>query len=247
MRPHPGLADAGGRADEAHHELALRLLVEVARPADLLDHAVVHHRDLVGDLHRLLLVVGDEDGRDVHLFVEAPQPFAQLRAHARVEGAERLVEQEHLGLDRERAGERHPLPLAARELGRVAVAELLQLHELEQRVDPLADLGLRPLPDRQPEGDVVAHGHVLEGGVVLEDEADAALLRGELGRVLAGDHDLARVGRLEARDHAQERRLAAAARAEQRGEGAGRHLQRDVVESDEVAEALRDPGGDDAH
>ena len=36
---------------------------------------------------------------------------------------------------------------------------------------------LRLLADRQPERDVVAHGHVLERGVVLEDEADLAPLR----------------------------------------------------------------------
>ena len=37
------------------------LVVELARRADLLDAAVVHHGDVVGDRHRLLLVVRDED------------------------------------------------------------------------------------------------------------------------------------------------------------------------------------------
>jgi hypothetical protein len=37
-------------------------------------------------------------------------------AHARVERAEGLVEQEHARLDGERAGERHALALAAGEL-----------------------------------------------------------------------------------------------------------------------------------
>ncbi len=182
----------------------------------------------------------------MHLLVQAAQPFAQLGPDTRVESAERLVEQKHLRLDREGAGERHPLALATGELRRIAVTELLQLHQLEQLIDPRPDLVLRPLPDRQPEGDVVAHGHVLEGGVVLEDEADATLLRRDPGCVLAGDDDLARVGHLESGDHAQERRLAAAARAEQRRQRARRHLERDVVEGDEVAEALRDSGGDDA-
>ena len=118
---------------------------------------------------------------------------------------------------------------------------------VQELLDPLLDLGLRPLPDREPERDVVADGHVLEGGVVLEDEADAPLLRREGRRVLAGDDDLARVRRLEAGDHAQERRLAAAARAEERSEGAGRHLERDVVEGYEVAEPFRDPTRDDGH
>ena len=98
---------------------------------------------------------------------------------------------------------------------------------------------------------------MLERRVVLEDEADAALLRRHAGRVLAGDEDLAGVGLLEPGDHAQQRRLAAAARAEQRGQRAGRDLERDVVERDEVAEPLRDcaatmlrrfpPGSDQGH
>ena len=134
---------------------------------------MVDHGDLVGDLHRLLLVVRDEDGRDVHLLVQPAQPLAQLGPDTRVERAEGLVEEEHLRLDREGAGEGHPLALATGELRRIAVTELLQLHQLEQLVDARPDLVLRPLPDRQPEGDVVAHGHVLEGRVVLEDEADA--------------------------------------------------------------------------
>ena len=111
------------------------------------------------------------------LVVETAQPLAELRAHPRVEGPERLVEEQHGRLDRERAGEPHPLPLPAGELRRVALRERLQLDELEQLGDALLDLGLRPLADLQAEGDVVVHGHVLEGRVVLEDEADAALLR----------------------------------------------------------------------
>ena len=63
------------------------------------------------------------------LLVQAPQPDAQLLAHGRVESAERLVEQQDAGLDGERAGERHALALAARELRRIAVGEAVQLHE----------------------------------------------------------------------------------------------------------------------
>src|SRR4029079_1638884 len=51
------------------------------------------------------------------------------------------------------------------------------LHQLQQLVDTLADVGARALAHLQPEGDVLADGHVLERGVVLEDEADDAHLR----------------------------------------------------------------------
>ena len=49
--------------------------------------------------------------------MEAAQPRAQLGADVRVERAEGLVEQQDLGLDGQRAGERHALALAAGELG----------------------------------------------------------------------------------------------------------------------------------
>src|SRR3712207_8533768 len=49
------------------------------------------------------------------------------------------------------------------------------------------------------------------------------------------------------RDDAQQGRLAAAARAEQRGQLPGRDREVDVLEGDEVAEALADAGDLDAH
>ena len=93
---------------------------------------VVEDDDLLGHLHRLLLVVRDEDRRHVHVLVETAEPCAQLLADGRVERAERLVQQHHLWLDGERAGERHALALAARELRGVAVGEAVEVDEREQ-------------------------------------------------------------------------------------------------------------------
>ena len=59
----------------------------------------------------------------------------QVGAHLGVERAERLVEQQHLRVDGERPGQRHPLPLAAGELRRVAVLEPVEPDDLEQLVD----------------------------------------------------------------------------------------------------------------
>ena len=116
VRAHEPVADLGHRADERHHELVGRAVVDVLRRRGLLHAALVDDHDLLGDLQRLLLIVRDEDRRHVHLVVEAAQPGAQLLAHAGVERAERLVEQQHVRLDGERAGERHALALAAGEL-----------------------------------------------------------------------------------------------------------------------------------
>ena len=78
---------------------------------------------------------------------------------------------------------------------------------------------------------------------MLEDEPDAPRLGGSAGHVLAVEEDLAGIRLLEPRDHAEERGLTATARAEERGEGAGRNVDGDVIEGREGAEALDDSTG----
>ena len=119
--------------------------------------------------------------------VQVAQPLAQLGAHLGVEGAEGLVEEQHLGLDGQGPGQGHALALAARELGGVALAQVGQPDQLEQLVDPGLDLGLGPLADLEPEGHVAPDREVAEGGVVLEAEADAAVAGRRRGQVLALD------------------------------------------------------------
>ena len=82
---------------------------------------------------------------------------------------------------------------------------------------------------------------------MLEDEADAALLRRAARDVLVVDEDSALVGGLEPGDDPQQRGLAAAARPEKSGERAPRDLHGHVVESDEVVESLRDTANGDRH
>ena len=109
---------------------------------------------------------------------------------------------------------------------------------MEELVDALADLRFRPSAHLEPERDVVRHGHVLEGGVVLEDEPDATLLWCEVGRILPRDLDLAVVCPLEPGDDPEQRRLARATRAEESRQRTALDVQRDIVDGDEVAEAL---------
>jgi hypothetical protein len=245
MRTHQLGSEPRDGAEEAHDEAVRRALVKVPRRAHLLDVAVVHDGDPVGDVHRLLLVVRDEHGGDVNLVVQPPQPRAQLCAHLGVQRAERLVEQQHARLDGERTRQRHALTLAAAELRRVPVRVAGQPDDREQLLHARVYLGLRPLAHAQPERDVLAHGHVLERGVVLEDEPDPALLGRQRRRIAAVDHDRAGIGNLESRDDAQQRRLARARRPEQRRQRARGDLERDAVQRLEVAEALGDVGRGD--
>ena len=70
----------------------------------------------------------------------------------------------------------------------------------------------------QAEADIVEHGHVAEQRVVLEHEADIALLHGELQRVLAVEQHAAGGRHVEAGEDPEQRRLARARRPEQRHE-----------------------------
>jgi hypothetical protein len=72
-------------ADEARHEGRLRMVVDVARRAGLLDQAVVHHHHQIGERHRLLLAVGDVDEADAELGLQALQLVAHAHAQERIE------------------------------------------------------------------------------------------------------------------------------------------------------------------
>ena len=112
-----------GDADETGDELAGGALVDLDRRPELLDAAVVDHHQAVAHRQRLLLVVGDEDERDADLALDPLELELHLLAQLEVERAERLVEQQHVRLVDDRAGERDALALSAGELDRFAGAE----------------------------------------------------------------------------------------------------------------------------
>ena len=147
--PHPaGPRDDGvedvHRADEIGDEGGGRAAVDLGRRADLLDAAAVHHHDAVGHGERLLLVVRDHDGGDAEPALQRLDLVAQAHAHPRIERRERLIEQQQRRRGGERAGERHALLLAARELRRILGALLRQPDERQQLGDARGDLARAP-------------------------------------------------------------------------------------------------------
>ena len=73
----------------------------------------IHHHDAIGHLERLFLIVRDEDRGAVDLTVQHAQPLPQLLAYLGVKRAERLIEQQHARLRRQRPRQGHALPLSA--------------------------------------------------------------------------------------------------------------------------------------
>ena len=104
-----------------------------------------HDADPVGHRQRLLLVVGDEQGGGAEPLLQGADLLAQLQPDLGVEGRQRLVEQQHPRLDRERAGERDALLLAAGQLVRELPGLGGQADHVEQLGGPLAaDGAARP-------------------------------------------------------------------------------------------------------
>ena len=119
-----------------------------------------------------------------------------------VERAERLVHQQDVGLGGERARELDALAHAARQLVRVVAGELGEPRDLEPLVD-LLRAGRRRGVARQAALDVLAHGQPREQPAVLVDRA-----------ALAGALDGAARRREVAAEQREQRRLAAARRAD---------------------------------
>jgi hypothetical protein len=99
----PGRVEQHRLAHEAGDELARRPLVEIGGRALLGDPAAVHDDDAVAHRERLALVVRDVGDRQAEPLLQGADLLAHRAAQARVEVRERLVEEQHRGLEDERA------------------------------------------------------------------------------------------------------------------------------------------------
>ena len=218
-----------------------RRIIEPAGAAELLDAAVAHDGNGVAHRQRLLLVVGHQDEGDADLALQILQLDLHVAAQLAVERCQRLVEQQHRRAVDERAGDRDPLLLAARQLPDPPAPHAGQPHQLQGGVRPSLDLAaVEPGPALpQAKADILGDGHVGEQRIVLEHHVDRPAIGGNADHRLAGDGDLALVGLLEPGDQPQRGGLAAARRAEEGMERAARNLEGHRVDRGDLAESLR--------
>ena len=229
-----------GLAEQRRDEAGRRPVEGVGGLADVLEASLAHDAHPLADGEGLALVVGDEHARGAGAAQGGGRRVAHGRAQPVVEVAERLVEQHDRRPRGQRAGEGHPLLLPAGQLVGVAATVVGQVDELEQ----LGDARGAVTPARHPEGDVVGDPQVGEQRRVLEDDPDAAVLRGHPRAAArddpAADEHLPGVGLEQARGEHQQRRLAAAAGADERDELAVGDRQRDVVDGGRAPVPLGD-------
>ena len=176
-------------ADKISHEAVLRLVVDVGGGANLLDDAIVHHHDGIAQGQRLFLVVGDVDEGDAQRLMHVLQFELHVLAHLQVEGGEGLVEEQHLGLVDDGAGNGHTLLLSTRQAVHVAFLIIRHAHHLQRFAHGGIHLLRGHAAQLQSEGDVVKHVQMGEQGIALEHRVHRALVRGRLGDVLTTEQD----------------------------------------------------------
>ena len=126
----PRLQNVGG-ADKTGHKCGHGVQIEILRGIHLLNAPVVKHRHAIRHRQRFALVVGHEDEGDPQRLLQlfsstciCSRSFKSGRPAAHRAAAPRLVHQ--------RPGNRDPLPLAAGELGGLAMMSKAKGHLLQR-------------------------------------------------------------------------------------------------------------------
>jgi hypothetical protein len=150
---------------KARHEEIRRPLVELDWRTNLLHDAIVHHGDPIADGIRFLLIMRDEDGRNSEALLEFAKLAANLDAQLRIEIRQGLVEEQHLGSNRDYPREGNTLLLAAGELRGAAIGKLVESDEGKCFGDALRNLRPWQPPLLESEGDIAPNRHVRPQGV----------------------------------------------------------------------------------
>jgi len=172
--------------------------------------------------------------------VELPEVVDELLLRDGVEGRERFVEEKDVGLHRDGPRERHALLLAAGEGGGVAIREVVDPESFHEAGDLTPRLPPAHPPDPEAVADVVCNRHAGEERVVLVDEGNPPLLRGQGIDLFVPQEYAAALRPVEAGDRLEEHRLPCSRRPDDEVVVAFVDRQADVAQA-ERSERERDP------
>ena len=209
--------DAAVEAEESRHRHAGRPLEQLPGRTRGGQPALEQDQQAVGERPRLGAVVDDHQRRSRVRPQRGQGVLEQVRADLGVEAGERLVEQQHVGTDRDRPGQVHPPPLASREGRRAPLRQVVGADRAERLVRAPAPLGPGDAPPRERQHHVREHGPAGEVGRLERDPDPAAELDSSLG------------GCKRARERVEQRALASPVGSEQRDDLAGAKLRAHVV------------------
>ena len=143
----------------------------------------------------------------------------------------RLIEDQRLGIAEQRAGDTEPLAHAERELAGALVRHLAQTDQIDQIVDAASRDAVRLGQSEQ----MVVRRTTAMNRARLEQGADLVQRRSMIAVVLAVHLRVARCGRVEPEHQSDRRRLPRPVRAEEAGDDAGPHRERQIVHGTLVA------------
>ena len=143
------------------------------------DAAVEQENHAVGELARQLHVVRDHDRGNALPPSEFQNEIGDGDGHDRVDHRRGLIKQDGFGLGGQRPGDGHRALHTRAQVRRHQVLHVLELHELEQLIDPLLDavfvMGSEVAQGALPQriGDVFADRERVKQRAGLEDHGDA--------------------------------------------------------------------------
>ena len=154
-----------------------RVSGQVARVRQFDDLAKVHHGDAVAHVFDHGKIVGDEDIGQVQLLLDVLHQVEYLRLNGHIQRRDRLIADEQVGADAQRAGNAQALALAAGKLVRKAHQVVrLDVDQLEGGLDhrlPFLGALVAVYLERLGEGIVDALDRVERGIGVLKDHLHA--------------------------------------------------------------------------
>ena len=130
------------RSEEAGDKFIGRHVEQVHRRADLHDFTVLQHNDLVGERHRLDLVMRHINGGGIELAVEFGNLDTGIMTKRCIQVRQRFVKQEHIRVADNGTANGDALALAARERRRAPVQQMFHLQDFRSGFDAVPDLGL---------------------------------------------------------------------------------------------------------
>ena len=161
--------------------------------------------------------MGYEDEGDAEFLPDLLEFVAHGLAQFQIQCGQRLVQQQHLGFRGQGPGQRHPLLLAARKLGRAPLGILRQPDQFQHLVRAPMDFLRGSALHLEPEAHIVADAHVGKQRVMLEYGVDGAPVRRQFLDILAEQSQGSLADVLESADDPKQCGLAAA-RGTQQGE-----------------------------
>ena len=174
------------------------------------DGAVIENGHTVADLLHNAHLVGDDDDCDAQLTVDFLNELQNGVGRVRVQGARRLVAEQHLRVRCQRAGNRNALLLAAGQLRRVGVGLIGQTDQLQQLTGAGLGLVSGDLRQLHREHDIAQTGALHQQVELLKNHGDLTPGRAQVGgaqvlHLLAVDDNISLVRALQHIDAAYQR------------------------------------------